>query len=72
VGLVDRRNYRIVVEGEIGPRYAWAFDGMEISAAHGETEITGPVDQSQLHGLLGRIADLGLTLLIVVPLNPDT
>jgi hypothetical protein len=72
VGLVDRRNYRIVVEGEIGPRYAWAFDGMEISAAHGETELTGPVDQSQLHGLFGRIADLGLTLLIVVPLSPDT
>jgi hypothetical protein len=69
---MDRRNYRIVVEGEIGPRYAWAFDGMEISAAHGETELTGPVDQSQLHGLLGRIADLGLTLRSVGPLNPDT
>jgi hypothetical protein len=69
---MDRRYYRIVVEGEIGPRYAWAFDGMEISAAHGETELTGPVDQSQLHGLLGRIADLGLTLRSVAPLNPDT
>jgi len=72
VGLVDRRNYRIVVEGEIGPRYAWAFDGMELSAANGETELTGAVDQSQLHGLLGRIADLGLTLRSVGPLNPDT
>ena len=71
-GAMDRRDYRIVVEGEIGPRYAWAFDGMEISAAHGETELTGPVDQSQLHGLLGRIADLGLTLRSVAPLNPDT
>jgi hypothetical protein len=69
---MDRRYYRIVVEGEIGPRYAWAFDGMEISAAHGETELTGPVDQSQLHGLLGRIADLGLTLRSVAPLNPDS
>ena len=72
MGLVDRRNYRIVVEGEIGPRYAWAFDGMELSAANGETELTGAVDQSQLHGLLGRIADLGLTLRSVGPLNPDT
>jgi hypothetical protein len=67
------RCYRIVVDGELGPRYAAAFDGMEICAAHGETEITGPVvDQSQLHGLLGRIADLGLTLQSVNRLNPDT
>jgi hypothetical protein len=70
---VDRRHYRIVIEGEIGPRYAAAFDGMEICAADGETEITGPiVDQSHLHGLLGRIADLGLTLRSVNPLNTDT
>jgi hypothetical protein len=60
---MDRRYYRIVVEGEIGPRYAAAFEGMEICAANGETEITGPIiDQSHLHGPLGRIADLGLTL----------
>lgn len=70
---MDRRRYRIVVEGEIGPRYAAAFDGMEISPAHGETAITGPiVDQSHLHGLLGRIADLGLTLLSVTAVSTDT
>jgi hypothetical protein len=69
---MDRLYYRITVEGEIGPRYAAAFDGMEIRAAHGATEITGPViDQSHLHGLLGRIADLGLTLRSVTPLNTD-
>ena len=46
---------------------------MEIAAVHGATEITGPiVDQSQLHGLLGRIADLGITLRSVTPLNTDT
>jgi hypothetical protein len=71
-GAVDRRRYRIIVEGEIGSRYAQAFEGMEICAADGATEITGPVvDQSQLHGLLGRIADLGLTLRSVTPLNTD-
>jgi hypothetical protein len=70
---MDGRYYRIVIEGEIGPRYATAFDGMEICAAHGETEITGPiVDQSHLHGLLVRIADLGLTLRSINPLNTDT
>jgi hypothetical protein len=70
---MDRVSYRIVVEGEIGPRYASAFDGMNIRAADGETEISGPIaDQSQLHGLIGRIADLGLTLRSVTPLNTDT
>jgi hypothetical protein len=70
---MERLYYRITVKGEIGPRYAAAFDGMEIRAAGGETEITGPViDQSQLHGLLGRIADLGLTLRSVTTVNPDS
>jgi hypothetical protein len=70
VRAMDRLYYRITVEGEIGSRYTTAFDGMEIRAADGETEITGPVtDQSHLHGLLGRIADLGLTLRSVTPLD---
>jgi hypothetical protein len=51
---MDRRYYRITVEGEIGARFAAAFDGMQIRAADGQTEITGPiVDQSHLHGLIG-------------------
>ena len=70
---VDVRCYRIIVEGELGPRYAQAFEGMEVRATDGATEITGPVvDQSQLHGLLGRIADLGITLRSVTPLHTDT
>lgn len=55
--------YRIVVEGELGPRYATAFDGLHVHSAGGLTEITGPiVDRSHLQGILDRIADLGLTL----------
>ena len=55
--------YRLVVAGELGPRYASAFDGMTIRAHDGETDITGPIiDQSHLHGLLERISSLGLTL----------
>ena len=62
--------YRIVVEGELGPRYASAFDGMTVHAHDGETDITGPiVDQSHLHGLLERIAGLGLTLYSLTPLE---
>ena len=43
--------YRIVIEGELGPRYASALDGMTLRADNGETEI------------VGRIAGLGLTVL---------
>ena len=66
------RRYRIVIEGELGPRYASAFDGMTLHADNGETEIIGPIiDPSHLQGLLERIAGLGLTLHSVNPLEAD-
>ena len=62
--------YRIVVEGELGPRYVSAFEGMKVHAADGETEIVGPItDPAHLQGLLERIAGLGLTLSSVTPLK---
>ena len=65
--------YRIVVVGELGPRYVSAFDGMMVLAANGETEIIGPIaDPSHLQGLLERIAGLGLTLRSVTALETDT
>ena len=71
VGMSPHR-YCIVIEGELGPRYASAFDGMTICAHDGETEIIGPIiDQSHLQGLLERIAGLGLTLHSVNPLEAE-
>ena len=64
--------YCIVIEGELGPRYASAFDGMTICAHDGETEIIGPIiDPSHLQGLLERIAGLGLTLHSLTPLDTE-
>jgi hypothetical protein len=69
---MSTRRYRLVVEGELGPRYARAFDGMTIYAHDGETDITGPIiDQSHLQGLLERIASLGLKLYSLTPLEID-
>ena len=69
---MSTRRYRLVVEGELGPRYASAFDGMTIHAHDGETDITGPIiDQSHLHGLIARIASLGLTLHSLTPLETE-
>ena len=64
--------YCLVVKGELGPRYASAFDGMTIRAHDGETDITGPIiDQSHLQGLLERIASLGLTLHSLTPMETE-
>ena len=69
---MSAHRYRVVVEGELGPRYASAFDGMTLSARDGRTEITGPiVDPSHLHGLLDRITGLGLTVHSLTPLDTE-
>jgi hypothetical protein len=65
--------YRLVVNGELGPRYASAFEGMAIATRGGKTEITGAVvDQAHLQGLLERISSLGLSLYSITPLDADS
>jgi hypothetical protein len=69
---MSAHRYRIVVDGELGPRYASAFEGMTLSAHDGRTDITGPIiDPSHLQRLLERIAGLGLTLHSLTPLDPE-
>lgn len=67
---MSTQRYRLVVEGELGPRYASAFEGMTVLARSGVTEITGSIiDPSHLHGVIERIAGLGLRLRSVTPLE---
>jgi hypothetical protein len=64
----DRQGlYQIRVRGILEERWSDWFDGFSISLqGDGETLLTGPVaDQAALHGLLGKIRDLGLPLLSV-------
>ena len=69
---MSAQRYRLVVAGELGPRYTFAFDGMTLSAHDGLTEITGPViDSAHLQGLLERVASLGLTLRSVTPQDTE-
>jgi hypothetical protein len=69
---MSQPRYRLVVKGELGPRFASAFEGMTIHAHDGETDITGPIiDQSHLQGLIERIASLGLTLYSLTPLETE-
>jgi hypothetical protein len=57
-----------VVEGELGPRYASAFEDMDIECHEGTTTLVGDVtDQAHLQGILDRISRFGLKLVSVTP-----
>ena len=61
--MTSTRTVRITVSGQVSDRLATAFDGMTLVHRAGATELVGPVvDQAHLHGVLGRIRDLGLDL----------
>ena len=62
-----RTTYLIRVQGPLDPLWSDWFDGWTIAPQPGgETLLTGPVaDQAALHGILAKIADLGLPLLSV-------
>lgn len=69
----DRKGvYEIRVKGNLGQQWSDWFDGITITAqANEETLLAGPVaDQAALHGLLGKIRDLGLPLLSVTRVEP--
>jgi len=67
---VKPTEYRIVVTGELGARYAARFEPMRLSARDGETEIVGLIeDDAELKGILDTVAALGLSLVSVAPVS---
>jgi hypothetical protein len=65
---VKPTEYRIVVTGELGSRYAARFAPLQLAARNGDTEIVGRVeDDAELQGILETIAALGLSLVSVAP-----
>jgi len=64
----DRRAlYQIEVKGNLDQKWSDWFDGLTITPqANDATTLTGPVaNQAALHGLLAKVRDLGLPLLLV-------
>ncbi len=66
--------YQIKVSGRLSETWAEWFGGLTITHTdHDETLLTGRiVDQAALQGLLKKIRDLGLPLLSVNPVEPNT
>ena len=60
-------SYEIRIKGHLNARWADWFDGLTLKQeSDGTTVLSGSVvDQAALHGLLGKVRDLGLPLIAV-------
>jgi hypothetical protein len=66
------RTYRLEAAGELSDQLGRFFEGMSLRRDQGNTVFVGVIrDQAELHGLLQRFADLGLTLLSVDVVERD-
>ncbi len=66
--------FKIRLKGHLDSRWVMWFDGMSITLEEdGNTLLSGCLaDQAALHGLLKKVRDVGLPLLSVNSVNPDT
>ena len=66
--------YHIRVKGHLGPRWERWFEPLAIARQdNGDTLLAGPIiDQAALHGVLKRIRDLGLPLISIERIEPDS
>ena len=67
------RTFELQVQGEPGPMLRAAFPEFELRPVQGMTLIAGEfVDQAALHGVIERISALGLELVGVHLIEPDS
>ena len=64
--------YQIRIKGHLAREWTDWFEGLTITLEEdGDTLLTGPViDQAALYGLLKKVRDLGMPLVLVSPLEP--
>ena len=72
-GPGDRLGYEIRTQGHIDDRWSEWFEGMQlVRESDGTTVVRCPaLDQAALHGLLGKVRDLGLPLISVTRIGSD-
>ena len=66
--------YEIRIDGYLGDHWSAWFDGLSLTQEQdGTTVLVGLVrDQAELHGILDKIRDLGLPLVSVNHVEPDS
>ncbi len=66
--------YRIRIKGHLGQQWIGWFEGLTIRLeGDGSTILEGPViDQAALHGILRKVRDLGMPLLSINSIGPDS
>jgi hypothetical protein len=58
--------YRIMVRGRVGSRFADVFESMTLEAANGDQALIGTVrDQAELRGMIDLLCGLGVEILSV-------
>lgn len=64
--------YHIRIEGHLNDQWRSWFEGMTINLEeNGDTLLSGPVvDQAELHAVLRKVRDLGMTLIAVASFKP--
>ena len=69
----ESQRYAIRLQGHLDPRWADRLGGLAFALeSDGATTLTGTLaDQAALHGLLGRIRDLGVPIVSVQRLSPE-
>ena len=79
VGHDEPGCYEICLRGRLDDRWAVWFDGLTVTTGPDQTGdgvhtvLRGSVvDQAALHGLLARLRDIGLPLISVTRVEPDT
>jgi len=66
--------YLLRVDGHLGQCWSAWFDNLTVTAeSDGTTSLSGAIaDQAELHGVLSKIRDLGVTLVSVEKIGPPT
>ena len=59
-------SYEVGVDGVLDGRWSEWFEGLHINSQGGQTVLSGTLrDQSELHGVLDKVRDLGLSVITV-------
>ena len=64
-------SYEVGVDGVLDGRWSEWFEGPHIDSQGGQTVLSGTRrDQSELHGVLAKVRDLGLSVITVRRMPP--